>query len=440
MCSTPRITFCRLSSPSRTITRLAMFLARSPIRSRSLETRSAPTMSRRSIAIGWRRAMVRIAFSSISRCRRSILESSTMTLCDRSASCRLSASIAWPISRSARPPISAIMRDSSWRSASNALWVCSVIAISSLRLLASAEAAGDVVLGAPVRGRGEHLARGVELDQLAEIHEGGIIRDARRLLHVVGHDGDGVIVLELVDQLLDLGGGDRVERRAGLVEQDHFWLDHHGAGDAQALLLAAGEAEAVSVQLVLDLAPDRGPMQRQFDPLVELGARDLLVERHRKRRRLLEHHADARPQQVEVLARLQDVAAVQQHLALRPLMGIEVVDAIEDAQQRRFSTAGRPDEGHHPAVIERHVDGFERPMVAIVEIQIPDRHFFRGPAVRVDILAGHRYRRRCVGAGGVHGIHDAFLELASARAVMLSASTAKVMMSAPIQASLCQSA
>src|SRR6516162_4647003 len=341
MCSTPRITFCRLSSPSRTITRLAMFLARSPIRSRSLETRSAPTMSRRSIAIGWRRAMVRIAFSSISRCRRSILESSTMTLCDRSASCRLSASIAWPISRSARPPISAIMRDSSWRSASNALWVCSVIAISSLRLLASAEAAGDVVLGAPVRGRGEHLARGVELDQLAEIHEGGIIRDARRLLHVVGHDGDGVIVLELVDQLLDLGGGDRVERRAGLVEQDHFRLDRHGAGDAQALLLAAGQAEAVSVQLVLDLAPDRGPMQRQFDPLVELGARHLLVEpdaegnvlvdRHRKRRRLLEHHADARPQQVEVLARFQDVAAVQQHLALRPLIGIEVVDAIEDA-------------------------------------------------------------------------------------------------------------
>jgi len=30
----------------------------------------------------------------------------------------------------------------------------------------------------------------------------------RRLLHVVGDDDDGVIVLERVGQLLDLGGGD----------------------------------------------------------------------------------------------------------------------------------------------------------------------------------------------------------------------------------------
>src|SRR5437763_4670586 len=34
------------------------------------------------------------------------------------------------------------------------------------------EAAGDVVLGAAVARRGEHLAGGVELDQLAQIHKG----------------------------------------------------------------------------------------------------------------------------------------------------------------------------------------------------------------------------------------------------------------------------
>ena len=64
---------------------------------------------------------------------------------------------------------------------------------------------------------------------------------------------------------------------ARLVEQDHFRLDRHGAGDAQSLLLAAGQTEPVGLQLVLDLVPDRGPMQRRFDPLVELGARDLLA-------------------------------------------------------------------------------------------------------------------------------------------------------------------
>src|SRR5271170_7156100 len=144
--------------------------------------------------------MVRMAFSSISRCKRSILLSSAMMLWDRTASWRLSASIASPICRSARPPISAIMRTSSWRSASNALWVCSVITMSSLRSLASAEAAGDVVLGALVCGGGEHLARRVVFHHLAEIHEGGVVGHPSRLLHVVGDDGDGVIVLELVDQ------------------------------------------------------------------------------------------------------------------------------------------------------------------------------------------------------------------------------------------------
>ena len=53
--------------------RFAVFLARSPMRSRSEETRIATMISRRSRAIGWRLAMVRIAFSSIWRSRTSIL-------------------------------------------------------------------------------------------------------------------------------------------------------------------------------------------------------------------------------------------------------------------------------------------------------------------------------------------------------------------------------
>ena len=119
--------------------------------------------------------------------------------------------------------------------------------------------------------RGEDLAGRAELDQLAEIHEGGEVRDARRLLHVVGDDHDRVVGLQLVDQLLDLGGRDRIERRARLVEQDHLGLHRDGAGDAQALLLAAGQAQAVGVELVLDLVPQRGAAQRRLDPAVELG-------------------------------------------------------------------------------------------------------------------------------------------------------------------------
>src|SRR3974377_1992914 len=56
-----------------------------------------------------------------------------------------------------------------------------------------AEPAGDVVFGALVFGRGEHRRGATELDELTWAsligkHEPGVVRDARGLLHVVGHD------------------------------------------------------------------------------------------------------------------------------------------------------------------------------------------------------------------------------------------------------------
>ena len=85
-------------------------------------------------------------------------------------------------------------------------------------------------------------------DQLAEVEEGGPLRHARGLLHVVGDDRDRVAAAKLVDQLLDLGGGDRIERRAGLVHQDDFGIDRDRAGDAQPLLLAARQRGAAFLQ------------------------------------------------------------------------------------------------------------------------------------------------------------------------------------------------
>ena len=49
---------------------------------------------------------------------------------------------------------------------------------------------------------------------------------------------------KLVDQLLDLGGRDRVERRGRLVEEDDFGPHGERAGDAQPLLLPARQRQA----------------------------------------------------------------------------------------------------------------------------------------------------------------------------------------------------
>ncbi len=74
-------------------------------------------------------------------------------------------------------------------------------------------------------------------------HERGHVGDAGRLLHVVRHDHDRVVALQVAHEVFDARRRDRVERRARLVHQDHVGLDREAARDAQPLLLAAGERE-----------------------------------------------------------------------------------------------------------------------------------------------------------------------------------------------------
>src|SRR5690606_38567987 len=96
-----------------------------------------------------------------------------------------------------------------------------VMASSSLR---STESTGDVALGLFLGGIGEHLSGLAELDELAQVHECSVLGHTSRLLHVVRDDQDRYAILQLGDQLFDVGGGDRVQRRCGLVEQEDFRL------------------------------------------------------------------------------------------------------------------------------------------------------------------------------------------------------------------------
>src|SRR3954454_19337201 len=93
---------------------------------------------------------------------------------------------------------------SSWWSSS---WKCWRPAIGrTLPLSDSAEPATDVILGLLLAGVGEDLLRRVDLDQAAglarplDVEERGHVARARGLLHVVGHDDDRVLLLELADQ------------------------------------------------------------------------------------------------------------------------------------------------------------------------------------------------------------------------------------------------
>src|SRR6185437_13261636 len=322
-------------------------------------------------------------------------------------------------------------------------------------LALSTEAAGDIILGPSLMRMGEHRLGLAELDELAQIHEGGIVGAARRLLHVVRDDGNAIVGFELGDELLDALRRDRVERGGGLVEQQDLGLDRDGAGNAEALLLTAGEREPALRELILDLVPEGSAAQRLFDALIELARRDLLVEpdaegdvvvdRHRERRRLLEHHADLGAQQVQILRRIEDVLPVDQHLTGGALAGIELVDAVQDAQQGRLAAAGRADEGGDALVVQHQVDVLERLKFLVVEAHILDHHLGRGLLGRERIARAHhgpaqgRGTRRLARGHGEIGVHDVrLLQLARTRATILRIRIVKVMSSAPPQASSIQ--
>src|SRR5688572_18875514 len=251
------------------IERLAALAAWSPMRSMSETMRSVARISRRSRASGPRSASV-IASWLISRSSLSISSSLPMIRSAALSSRRSSTSSAASSCAAAIAPIRRIslmtrLRSSSWLLT---MWLWGWVVMVGRRNWGfgigdskereersgrgplpripdprfriprggSSEPPRNVILGLLLcRIREDRLRRAV-LDQVAQVHEGGEVGHARGLLHVVGDDGDGVVDLQLLDQLLDAAGGDRVQGRCRLVEQQHVGLQRHRAGDAQALL------------------------------------------------------------------------------------------------------------------------------------------------------------------------------------------------------------
>lgn len=82
----------------------------------------------------------------------------------------------------------------------------------------STKPARDVILGLLVLRFDKDGVGDIEFDQFAHIHIGGIVGDPGGLLHVVGDDQDGDLVLEVGDQFFDAGGCDRVQRGSRFVE------------------------------------------------------------------------------------------------------------------------------------------------------------------------------------------------------------------------------
>ncbi len=216
------------------------------------------------------------------------------------------------------------------------------------------------------RGELKRAVGAAVLDQVAQVHEGDVVGDPVGLLQVVGDDHDGDVVAQLHDQVLDHLGRLRVERRAGLVEQQHLGLGGEGPGDAEPLLLAAGEPQGRVVEVVLDLLEETGPVERAVDfrlqRLLALPPRALLAQHvgdvvedaHRERVGLLEDHRHPAPQQ----GRLDqpDVDVVEQDAAAQRRRAGQLGEPVERAQQGRLAAARGADQRQHLALADRQRD------------------------------------------------------------------------------------
>src|SRR6185312_14096752 len=246
----------------------------------------------------------------------------------------------------------------------------------------SSESPGDVRLGARLARTGEDLIGRPRLHQLADVKECGSVRDAGRLLHVMRHDDDRELALELIQQFLDVLRGDRVERGRRLIEQQYLWIVGQRARDAEALLLAARQSERARTQAILHFIPERGPSERALDEIVELPApsetvdagteRDVVVDRFRERIPALEHHAHALSQRDDVRVGAVDVSAVEQDLALVLRTRNECVEPVDRPEQLRLAVARRTDERHDRARCDAQRDVRQRALWPVIEREVAD--------------------------------------------------------------------
>src|SRR5258708_19387275 len=81
--------------------------------------------------------------------------------------------------------------------------------MNSLRCLT--EASSDIIFGFFFTGALEEINGGRVLDESAVEEEAGVVRDTRRLLHIVGYNNNRIALDQLRNQFFYFEGGDRVK-------------------------------------------------------------------------------------------------------------------------------------------------------------------------------------------------------------------------------------
>lgn len=108
---------------------------------------------------------------------------------------------------------------------------------------------GDESLGHRLLGCSEHVVHVAGFDHASGAHYGHAAGNLLDHVHLMGdkHNGDAEFLVHTLEQGQHFGGGFRVERAGGFVGEQNLRISGQCAGDADALLLAAGQLRRVFV-------------------------------------------------------------------------------------------------------------------------------------------------------------------------------------------------
>ena len=155
---------------------------------------------------------------------------------------------------------------------------------------------------------------------MAVVEQPDVVGDGTRGVDVVGHDQErrAGLLVEVDDQLVEVGRPHRVEAGVGLVEEHDLGFEHQRSGESRALAHAAGD---LSRELALGaLQPDQLEHVHHDGADLTLGPsgvfaqweRDVVVEVHRpEKRAVLEENAEEAADVVQLpLATRRDIVTL----------------------------------------------------------------------------------------------------------------------------------
>ena len=115
---------------------------------------------------------------------------------------------------------------------------------------------------------------GAGFHQLAVLHDGDLVRQILDYAEIVGDEeiGDPEFLLQLLQQIEDLGLDGDIERRGRLIGDDQLGLYRQRTRDRQTLSLPAGKFVRIAGEGV---APQADFFQQRCDALGALCRRDI---------------------------------------------------------------------------------------------------------------------------------------------------------------------